>query len=133
MPKYELENKSIENFMSLAPLYHESLKINEYPGAVRAKTTYYWVWGWDGITSNEASVYWGDLQGVKNLLDFYMNHSDHEKGIAHAYTKQMLCKNSYALANLGMYISLLYLYFINGGDISEYYDFAVKIFSLVCK
>lgn len=121
----------LNNFFSLAPMYHESLKVRKYPGAVRAKSTYYWVWGWDGMTSNDAAAYWGDLPFLRDMLAFYRDYAD-ENGIAHAFSRNMTATDPAPLPAQGMYLTLLYLYHSNGGTIEEFYPFAKLIFDRMC-
>ncbi len=122
----------LDKFMAMAPLFAESLRVKEYPGAVRSKTTYYWVWGWDGITSNYSTIYGGNLSLIKDQLDLYMIYSDEKQGIVHAYSRDMSIGSVSAIPAQGMYIALLHAYFANGGDIRPYYEFSKKIFGLIC-
>lgn len=124
----------LNNFISLAPMYHESLKITDHPGAMRAKTSNYWVWGWDGMTSNEATAYWGDVDHIKNMLLFYETTADSLKGIGHAFDFDMTPTSISALPAQGMYISLLQLYYANTRDmqyVKERYPFAKTIFNRI--
>jgi len=123
----------LNNFFALAPLYHESLKILEYPGAIRANSEHYWVWGWDGLTSNEAIAYWGDRSFIKDMLNFYRDYADEEKGIANAYSRDMQNIDACTPPAQGMYITLLHLYASHGGEVKEYYDFAKEIFKKICE
>ncbi len=126
----------LNHFISLAPVYHEALKIVDYPGALRAKTSNYWVWGWDGITSNDATGYWGDVEHIKDVLLFYEKTADSKKGIGHAFAYDMTPASISALPAQGMYISLLQLYYANTGDmqwIKERYPFAKAIFNRIAK
>lgn len=135
-PVLESPYAGLNNFISLAPMYHESLKIKDFPGALRAKTSNYWVWGWDGMTSNEATAFWGDVDHIRNMLKFYEVTADSGKGIGHAYDYDMKPASISALPAQGMYISLLQLYYANTGDIHELrerYPFAKKIFNLIAK
>jgi len=124
----------LNNFISLAPMYHEALKITDHPGAMRAKTSNYWVWGWDGMTSNYATAYWGDVVHIKEMLHFYETTADSLKGIGHAFAYDMSPSSISALPSQGMYVSLLQLYFANTGDmqcLKEKYPFAKTIFNRI--
>lgn len=123
---------ALNRFFSLAPMYHESLKIQSYPGAIRAKSTYYWVWGWDGMTSNDAAAYWGDTEFLRDMLAFYRDYAN-EDGIAHAFSRDMKGTDPAPLPAQGMYLTLLYLYYSNGGTIDEFYPFAASIFDRMCE
>jgi hypothetical protein len=135
-PVLESSYTDLNNFISLAPMYHESLKIMDHPGAMRAKTSNYWVWGWDGMTSNYATTYWGDVEHIKSMLQFYEATANSLEGIAHAYAYDMTPASISALPSQGMYISLLQLYYASTGDIQcvkERYPFAKKIFNRIAK
>jgi hypothetical protein len=135
-PVLESPYPALNNFISLAPVYHESLKIKDRPGALRAKTSNYWVWGWDGMTSNYATAYWGDPDHIKNMLEFYETTADSTRGIAHAFGFDMKPGSFSALPAQGMYISLLQLYYANTADLhvlEKRYPFAKKIFNRIAK
>lgn len=131
MPVLESPYKPLNNFFALASMYHESCKVQSVPGAVRAKTEHYWVWGWDGMSSSFAYSYWGDVDFISKLLNLYMETADPEKGIGHWFARDMSHIETSMLPAQGFYISLLYQYCLNGGDISPYYEFAKRIFKLI--
>ena len=125
--------KELDSQMSLFPMFFEALKVKNFPGAIRANTNRYWVWGWDGITNSSSTAYWGDVQHLKNMLEFYEKTADPEKGIAHAYSHDMSIGEIAPVPAQCMYITLLQLYFDQTKDISAltaHYPFARKIFNL---
>lgn len=131
IPQLDSPYKSLNDFFALAPLYHESCKVQSIPGAIRAKTEHYWVWGWDGMSSSFAYAYWGDADFIENLLTMYMNTADEKNGIAHCFARDMSHIETSMIPAQGFYISLLYQHYLNGGDILPYYKFARKIFDLI--
>jgi hypothetical protein len=133
MPVLVSSNNELNNYFSLLPMYHESLKITDYPGAIRAKTTNYWVWIWDGITCNSATAYWGDVTHIKNMLKFYKETADPEGGILLRHNTDMKSGPAATIPAQGMYVTLLQLYYDQTGDIEglkENYEFAKKIFNM---
>ena len=132
MPILESPYPELNNFFMLAPLYHESCKVQSAPGVVRAKTEHYWAWGWDGMSSSYAYAYWGDAAFIGELLHMYQQTADVEKGIGHWFARDMSHIETSPIPAQGFYISLLYQFYLNGGDITPYYDFAKKIFRLIC-
>lgn len=130
-PVLESGNQSLNNFFALAPLYHESCKVPSVPGAVRAKTEHYWVWGWDGMSSSFAYAYWGDGDYIPQMLERYMVSADPEKGIGHKFARDMSHIETSMIPAQGFYISLLYQHHLNGGDIMPYYAFAKRIYQLI--
>jgi hypothetical protein len=126
--------QQLNEFVSLSPLYHEALKATEYPGAIRAKTSNYWVWGWDGITANCASLYWGDVEFIRDMLRFYEKTAHPQRGIAHAYRNDMSVASISDLPAQGMYIALLHHYYNATKDVNEVkerYAFAKKIYKSI--
>jgi hypothetical protein len=128
--------RKLNDFMALAPMYHESCKVTDVPGAIKAKNTMYWVWGWDGMTSNYASFYWGDHEFMRDMLRFYEQTADPEYGVAHSYRHDMALNSVSALPAQSMYISLLHQYYAATGDLTEVqgrYPFAKRIFESILK
>lgn len=129
-PVLHSDDRYLDQFFALAPLYHESLKVWDHPGAMRANTVHYWTWGWDTLCNNSADVYWGDADYLKDMLDFFMDHSK-DRGIAHAYNRDMSFAEAAPPPAQGFYIILLYNYYCNGGDVKPYYAFARRIFDTI--
>ncbi len=132
-PVLKSKHPMLNQFFQLAPMYHESLKTTDVPGAIRAQSTHYWVWGWDSMTSNEASFYWGDMDFVGQMLACMERHAIPGEGVAHAYSRDMKSGAMGAPPAQGMYITLLDHYRIAGGDFGRHYDFAKQIFELIAE
>ena len=130
-PKLQSSKKYLNQFFELAPVYHESMKVTEVRGALRAQTVMYWVWGWDSMTSPQAMVYWGDNEFLGDMLHLMEKHSHPEKGIPHGFTRSMELEWEAPPPAQGMYITLLDLYRISGGDYKKYYPFAKKLFKKI--
>lgn len=130
-PVLQSPYKHLNDFIALAPVYHESVKVLAHPGAIRAKTNQYWVWGWDGMSSPFSYNYWGDFDYISKLLNFYMKTADPERGIVHAYERDMTPGEVSMVSAQGFYINLLYVYYINGGDVKPFYTFAKRIFHMI--
>jgi len=133
MPVLISPNTELNNYFSLLPMYHETLKITDYPGAIRAKTSNYWVWEWDGMTCSSATAYWGDVAHIKNMLRFYKETADPEGGILMWHSNDMKSGGSCTIPAQSMYVTLLQLYYDHTNDIEglkDYYEFAKKIFDM---
>lgn len=126
-PVLESPYSALNDFFALAPLYHESLKVPEIPGVIRAQSTHYWMWGWDSMTRGEAPLYWGDRNFVGDLLQCVQAHASPEEGAAHAYGRDMSVAGEAPPTAQGMYITLLHFYQAHGGDIRPFYPFAVRL------
>ncbi len=127
-PVLKSSHPLLNQFFELAPMYHESLKTIDVKGALRAQSTNYWVWGWDTMTSNNCAFYWGDNKAIGDMLECFEKYSHPELGIAHAFGLDMSVSDSAAPPPAqGMYITLLDLYRISGGDFSKHYAFAKKL------
>jgi len=121
----------LNNFLALAPILLEGLKVKASPGAPRSSNVFYWVWGWDGMTSNNSLAYWGDSNYIKQMLACYMDRSHPVHGIIHAYNYDMSFGSPSYTAAQGIYISMLYLYYSQTHDLDEVkkrYEFAKIIF-----
>ncbi len=130
-PILSCRNKDLEDFISLAPLYHEALKLKERPGTVRAQTSRYWNWGWDSMIANMSSVYWGDEKMIEAMLDFFEETSDQENGIAHAYTLSNKPASYMVAVTQGLYLCLLQSYYALTGNreaVLKHYGFAYGIY-----
>lgn len=129
-PVLRSKHDKLNQFFELAPMYHESLKTTDVKGAIRAQSTHYWVWGWDSMTSNNCSFYWGDHAFIGEMLDFMEKYSD-GTGIAHAFGQDMSNGGAAAAPAQGMYLCIMDLYRLSGGDISAHYPFAKKLFEMI--
>jgi len=126
-PRLRCANPGLERFAELAPLYHESLKA---AGGVRAKTTHYWLWGWDMMVSNPSLLYWGDAEFIREMLAFVEATAPEDGRLAHAYTTANTVAAPMADAALGMYVCLLHHYYSLTGDRETLllrYPFAKKL------
>ena len=124
----------LNNFMALAPVFHEVLKVKKIPGATRSSNVFYWVWGWDGMTGNNSPVYWGDSNHLKQMLACYMETADPVNGIVHAFRNDMTVASVSSTPSQAIYISMLYLYYCQTHDFDEVrkrYDFSKKIFDRI--
>ena len=79
IPQLYCDEGGIENFVALAPLYHESLKPLDVSGCVRAQTARYWVWGWDTMVSNDSTLLFDNPKYIKCMLDYFEEVADTEK------------------------------------------------------
>ncbi|WP_217594513.1 hypothetical protein [Cohnella sp. GbtcB17] len=130
-PVLDSPYRALNEYMSLLPMYHEACKVRSVPGAIKAKTNEYWVWGWDGLTSNDATMYWGDSAFMADMLRFYEETADPERGIAHAYGHDLSVIGVSALPAQGMYITLLQQYYSMTGDLDtvvRHYPFAAGLY-----
>lgn len=133
-PKLRCADRGIEKFITLAPLYHESLKPTDINGCVRAHTARYWVWGWDTIIANDASLLFDNSAYVKDMLDYFEATADSEKGLAHGISFDNTLGSTTAIAAQGIYISLLALYYEYTHDeetVKKHYPFALRIFERI--
>ena len=136
MPKVKCKDKNVADFLSITPLYHESLKTVDFKGACKANTSRYWVWGWDTKISNYANFCWGDLKYLKQMLKYCRDTADDELGIFHANGYDNVPMTYEPAPSQGTYVHLLDLYYQFTGDIEtikEFYPFAKKVFEIILK
>ena len=129
-PVLRSKHEKLNQFFELGPMYQESLKTTDLQGGVRAQTNHYWVWGWDSMTSNNCSFYWGDHAFMGEMLGFMEKYAD-ERGIAHSFNRDMSIGEIAPAPAQGMYLCIMDLYRLSGGDISKYYPFAKKLFDII--
>lgn len=130
-PVLKSERPLLNQFFQLAPMYHESMKTLDVPGGIRAQSTHYWIWGWDCMTSNESVFYWGDCDFIGQMLDCMRKYADEKNEIAHCFSRDMKNIDPAAPPAQGMYITLLDLYRVAGGDWQQYYPFARNLFNII--
>ncbi|GHV02258.1 hypothetical protein FACS1894211_13340 [Clostridia bacterium] len=137
-PRLNSGDKRLDGFFSWAPLYHEALKSRDtaaFTGsAVKARSSRYWIWGWDSILANFSPIRWGDASLSGGMLDFFHRFSDPEKGLLHACRYDNNPGSFAPPASQGLYISLLWNYYQATGDkerLSAHYPFAKSIFDRV--
>ena len=82
------------------------------------------------MTSNESSIYWGDSELVRDMLDCMEKYAD-SKGVAHAFTRAMVNCDPAAPPAQGMYITLLDHYRVSGGAYQKHNEFAKRIFKMI--
>ncbi len=56
----------------LQPLYLESMRVADTPGAVRANNEYYWVWGWDMMRPTFGTLAANRAEAVRETVDFHV-------------------------------------------------------------
>lgn len=134
MPVLVSPYTELNSYFSLHPMYHEALKITDYPGAIRAKTSNYWVFGWDGFTNNNSTAYWGDTEHIKNMLEFYRKTAHPRFGVLHGVNYDMQSGVPASGPSQGMYLTMLEMYYNMTNDLEELkdkYEFAKKIFKII--
>jgi len=115
----------VDQFFATAPTYHESLKITDAPGGTRAQTTHYFMWAWDSMTTPYAYLYWGDKESIGNMLALFEEKAKAIGGIPDAFNPDFTSTYGVApTAAQGMYVTLLDLYRLAGGDYTARYAFA---------
>lgn len=88
MPRLFSENKGLDLFFALCPYYMESLKTEDYPGAVKAKNINYWIWGWDVLTYSTAYALMGDAQFLRDACAFFRDYGSGDR-LIHYYDFHM--------------------------------------------
>ena len=110
-PVLHTDIEELDTFTALTPFYHESLKPRDIPGTVRAKTSRYWVWGWDTMIANLGAFLWGDYSYLKQMLDYYASVYNPHTGLPHASCYDGSNSNVPAPSSLdGIFIILLEQY-----------------------
>ncbi|MBO7169732.1 MAG: hypothetical protein J6W28_00975, partial [Clostridia bacterium] len=120
----------LDRFFEIAPMYHESLKVADVPGTTRAQTNHYFVWAWDSMTTPDAYAFWGDRAFLGKMLTAFEENVSETGMIPAAFTYNM--GNEYGdapPAAQSMYVTLLDLYRLAGGEFKKHYPFAKQLFN----
>lgn len=129
LPVLECDNPALADFMAIAPMYTENLKMLDCPGAIRANTKHYKAWGSDSLYRGYSFALWGDNDYNANIID-----------LAQRLGSPMVCAyngdctvNMHATGKFDntdpVYITHLYAYLVGGGQWDETrYAFAKSIF-----
>lgn len=86
-PKLASGSPMLDRFFGLAPAYLESLKVRDFPGAIRAKTAGYWVWLWDAALPGLACPPAGQGPLAADMARFFLKFADPRKGVPFAYAR----------------------------------------------
>lgn len=134
LPKISTKYKSINDFFIIAPLYYESLKTVDQKGAIRAKSSRYYVWCWDTIISDIARFCWGDCAHTRDILEYFSRQWSDTYGLAHACTQTDVPASYMHISSQGVYVIMLENYVGLTGDtvaLEKYYDYALRIYKKV--
>lgn len=133
-PRFDTGYEYVDNFMNLAPLYNESLKVNDVPGIIRANTKHYFAWGSDSVTEANSIYFWGDNEYNKEIMDVAVSAGF---PVICAYGndgKNLHKKDKFTVGGNIFFINYLYCYISGGGTLTaSLYDFSKKIFEETLK
>ncbi len=133
-PAFNTGDKAVDNFMSLAPLYNESLKVRELSGVLRASTKHYFAWGSDSVTEADSLAFWGDNEYSGKIIDYAVS-ADIPVVCAYGNDGKNLHKtDGFKIGANIFFIAYLYCYVSGGGVLKDSaYAFAKKIFENTLK
>jgi hypothetical protein len=86
-PRLVSGSPMLDRLFHLAPGYLESLKVRDSPGAIRAKTSGYWVWLWDAALPGLACPLTGHATLAGDMARFFLKFADPRKGVPFAYAR----------------------------------------------
>lgn len=79
---------ALRRLFRLTPLYLDSMRLRDEPGAYRANNDYYWVWGWD-MTRPAFGLLTGNRHDfVRRLLDF-IDRADYRNQYDNSLTRDL--------------------------------------------
>ena len=120
----------LSSYFAQAPGISETLMVEDKPGAMRAASLHYWVWGWDTVMCAEAYLVSGNAAFVRDALRFYRDAADPASGWAHQFSRDLQTRTPQAPAAQCLYLILLYGYLSYTGDLAlvqDVYPFARQI------
>ena len=133
MPRLFSQNAGLDLFFSLCPYYMESLKTEEYPGAVKAKNINYWIWGWDVLTYSTAYALMGDAQFLRDACKFFRDYGSTDRLIHyydfHMDKEKIRRASDGSVVTSSLYPILLYNAYVATGDkklLKEFYPVAKR-------
>ena len=135
-PILETGNPAFESLLANTGPTLESLMIRDIPGALRANSMFYWVWGWDSLISSEVYLLNGRADFVREMLRMFRETAHPDEGYAHMFTRTMRTKEAQAPAAQTLYLIVLYNYFAHTGDLAtvkESYRFIAQIFERILR
>lgn len=69
------------------PQYIEAAKQPD-TGMLRASaSSYYWVWGWDSLVTAAELSKWGDTEGQRKIIRFFLSHRWKDGSVPHRYDR----------------------------------------------
>lgn len=140
MPRLFSKNKGLDLFFALCPYYMESLKTEEYPGAVKAKNINYWIWGWDVLTYSTAYALMGDAQFLRDACAFFRDYGSGDRLIHyydfHMDKEKIRRASDGSVVTSSLYPILLYNAYVATGDkklLAEFYPVAKRYTETILK
>jgi hypothetical protein len=127
--RFDTGNPTLDSALTNVAPTVANLVIKDRPGAIRASQSY-WVWGWDSMVHAEALLWSGQADLVRDMLDFYHETADPERGVAHALYSDFTLSHSMAYSAQCLYVVMLYNYVAATGDqetLDRHLDFARMI------
>jgi len=139
-PRLSSKLHGLDTFFSLCPYYMESLKTEDYPGAVKAKNIHYWIWGWDVLTYSAAFSQMGDTKFLRDACAFFRDYSSNGHLIHyypfHMDRNRLHEKGDRSVVTSSLYPILLYNAFTQSGDkalLREFYPVAKAYIDSIAK
>jgi len=132
-PTVKSGNEVFDSMFANMPGMLSALMLPDIPGAFRASSMHYWVWGWDTFMCSEAYLLSGQQDFIKHALRFFRDTAHPELGVAHQLTRSLKTKQAMSPASQLLYTIVLYQYGFHTGDKElwkEFYPFVKRIFAL---
>jgi hypothetical protein len=75
--------------------------------------TYYWIWTWDNLVTGLAQAHWGDLDHLRQMVDFIRIHRDLDGAIPARWSRQLEPMDSRGIGGMDFLFSELVLALFN--------------------
>ncbi|HNX13228.1 MAG TPA: hypothetical protein PK854_02530 [Oscillospiraceae bacterium] len=94
------------------------LAATQSSGMTRASaSSYYWVWGWDNLVTAHEMSKWGDPDGQRSVIRFFLSHRWLDGSTPHRYGRDYeILQTMQFGASDALLISLIHQYFSETGD-----------------
>lgn len=100
---------AIERFFAQTPQIAASARVNDFGMTRACPGTYYWIWAWDNLVTGLAQAHWGDLEHLRQMVDFIRIHRDLDGAIPARWSRQLEPMDSRGIGGMDFLFSELVL------------------------
>lgn len=122
-PSLKTGNTDFDSLFLNIPSIEASLMVEDFPGALRASSTRYWVWGWDTLMCADAYLLAEQENFVAQTLRMFRDTAHPEQGVIHQMTRDRNARLCMAPSAQLLYAIVLHQYAVFTGDRTLWREF----------